>query len=643
VRGGRIGWHEGPPVTHEATLTSGRLHRSVAEAARRALLGLEHAGAPMVLRRSRPAQPADALVLQQREATRLTLAVEDADDELQGAEAARNRAEGAALRARKQSTQDTKAERDLTRALSAVTRAEDALRCAEQAKAAHQPSTRAASTPTPEETAEVLTATPEFVVAALEKCAGVAPLWLNAACVSMFTDWRCDVVRAEATRHVVRWQCSLVIEVQGEDQETVSLPLAGEVISSSNGLGASPATTNEEWAWRFFYRGESMAQVGLAAGIDGSGKKNSYLYKSLAQWLEPAVPDATLRNAAVTCPIPALRRVLWTLVTGDQDAVRGIDQGYVRHVGRTYGAPAWKPSWTWCRDTHVLGRAIANSLRAEPEASRPLHELLADLQVSKEDLLSTARENGATTSGQGERTTPATNVAYFLKSFRRGAPTVAPDARRLMLRLCPHRDCPARQAGGQGYATLVLNVPETEQWHAVLCPDCMRAPDAAAVAVRFPADYARPWCGRYGVGSSGNRTRSGTEPVYLDPSVADPGPAPGLQQQESIARIAAPKNAQSQATSRRRCDGPLMGGRVLALDLDEAQRAAFISRTTALGGSTAHRVKPSLRAVVVPDEAGRRADKALRAAGLGVLVLKLTDYETWMPASHPDGGGEAGT
>ena len=641
-RGGRIGWHNGPDVTHEATITSAGLHRSVAEAARNALLSLECKTAPMVLRRGRPTQTEDASALHEREAARLALAVEEADDELQGAEVARNRAEGAALRARNAGAPDERLERTLARALNAVTLAEDSLQLAEQAKAAHQAGAEARPAPTAQETADVLTATPEFVVAALEKCAGVAPLWLNAACVSMFTDWRFNVVREEATRHVVQWQCSLVIEVLGEDEEPVALSLTGEVKSSANGLGDCPSTTPEDWAWRFFYRGESMAQVGEAAGIDGSGKKNSYLYKSLTQWLEPAVPDATLRNAAVTCPIPAMRRVLWTLVTGDQDAVRGIDEGYVRHIARMYGAPAWKPSWTWCRDTHVLGRAIANSLRTAPDARLPLHALLADLKVSKEALLSTARENGATTSGQGERTTPATNVAYFLKSFRRGVPTVAPDDRRMMLRPCPHRDCPARQAGRQGYATVVINVPETEQWHGVLCPDCMRTPDAAAVTVRFPADYARPWCGRYGVGSSGNRKRSGTDPVYLDPNVSDSGPPPKLQQQESVARIAPPKSAQPQVVSNPGA-GPLMGSRVLELDLDQAQRAAFTARTTALGGVVGYRVKLSLAALVVPDEHGRLSAKAVRAAGLGIPVLTLEDYDTWVPATEPGEEGATGT
>jgi len=631
LSGGRLGWHEDPSVRHEATVTSHRLHRSVAEAGRVALVSLELPLPTLVLRRPGIAAEAESDALRERDAARLAAEVEEAENELVGAESWRNRAEGAAERLRSQPGAEAQvgAQRDLDRARKAVVRAEESLAAAEAALRSFEAGAAACTgAPRGDEDVELITGTAEFVVAALEKCRGVAPLWLQAACATLFQDWHFEVVRQHGARDVVRWRCLLVLDSTGEG-ETVAMPLTGEVMSSSNCSGAAAATTVEDWAWRFFYLGQSLEEVGLAAGIDGSGKKNSYLYKRLCEWLEPAVPDATLRNAAVTCPVPAVRRVLWAMVTADLDSVRTLNAAFVAHIRNIYGTPAWKPSWSWCRDTHEVGRAVAARLAGRPAEGGAVHELLADLQISRDALLSTARENGATTTGQGERATPARAVAYFCKTFRRGAPTVAPEQRRLLLRPCPHADCPARLAGGQGYATVVLNVPETEQWHGVLCPKCRRAPHPDAVDGRFTADFVRPWCGRYGSRSTSGRARSQTVWTYLDPNLVDPGPAPRLPLTGAGPRPApAPRPPSSRA---RQAKTGLQGRRVLSLGLSRAEQASFQARTVALGGTVGHRVKASLACVVVPAGSARAWEKADRAARLGVPVVTLAEFGAWSP------------
>jgi hypothetical protein len=346
-RGDRVGWQEGPKPRHEATITSHVLHTSVADVAREALMGLDAPLAPVVLQHAAPVRQEERLAFDATTRKDLLEAVEDAQD--LEAVATSDQQEARAKLKKAERTGDptavSEARRKLGIADKALARAEEKVRTAQQELDdydAHAPATAAVPA---EELVDLLTATPEFVVAALEKCPSVGPVWLHTACSTLFTDWRFRVVQSAGSRDRVAWECVMLLEVEGSD-DTVRLPLSGEVDSSSNLNGSAAATTVEDWAWRFFYRGESFAEVGAAAGIDGSGKKNSWLYKSLSDWLKPAVPDLTLRTAALHCPIPTVRRILWAMITGDVAALAGLDDGFIAHIEVVYGSPAWLPKWS---------------------------------------------------------------------------------------------------------------------------------------------------------------------------------------------------------------------------------------------------------------------------------------------------------
>lgn len=632
-RGDRVGWDDGPKPRHEATITSRVLHTSVAAAGREALLGVDAPLAPVVLRHAASVRLADRAVFDAATRQNLLEDLEDARGTEVVATSDQQKARGRLARAERSNDAVAVAEarHKVAVAQDALKRAEEDARQAQKELDDYDANTPTAPAAAAEELVDLLTGTPEFVVAALEKCPGVGPLWLHTTCSTLFTDWRFQVVRSTGRRDRVAWQCVMVLEVEDSD-DTVLLPLSGEVDSSSNLNGSAAATTVEDWAWRFFYRGESFAEVGAAARIDGSGKKNSWLYKSLGDWLKPAIRDDSLRTAALHCPIPQVRRIMWAMVTGDIAALAGIDTGFIGHIETVYGSPAWLPKWSWCRDTHTDGRRVAAALLGANEGRLAMHVLLGQVKISREALLATARENGKTTTDGTERLTPARAVAYFDKNFHRDAPTMHPGKKQMFLRPCPHGDCPARLAGGQGFASVVLNVPETEQSHGVICPACMRVPVDEMRDVRFPPDYARPWSGRFGGRSLQSGARHQQAWTFVDPAFADPGPGPALPDTGATPRPAQPSGRTPWTKPGGALRGtPLGGRRVLALQLSDDQQRAVARRLKELGGIPGGRVKASLAAVVVSSPAAVATPRAARASALGVRVLTVEEFLTWQP------------
>jgi hypothetical protein len=319
------------------------------------------------------------------------------------------------------------------------------------------------------------------------------------------------------------------------------------------------------------------------------------------------------------------------MVTGDTDALAGIDDGFALHIEAVYGRPAWRAKWSWCRDTHTNARLVAAALLLADEGRSPVHQVLSAAQIKYGELLATARENGRTTTGTDERATPARAVGYFGKTFKRGTPTVRPDDRQIFLRPCPHTDCPDRLAGRPAYASLVLNVPETEQWHGVTGPACMRVPDTGKATVRFPADYARPWSGHYGTRSTSSGARSQQQWTFVDPAFPDPGPGVPLPDTGARPRTVEPEPADRPKATTSLRGTPLGGRRVLPLDLDQQQTAAFDQRLAELGGTRGQRLKASLVAVVVSSALRRAHPRAVLAVGLGVPVLTAEQFLAWEP------------
>jgi hypothetical protein len=473
---------------------------------------------------------------------------------------------------------------------------------------------------------DVTTATAEFVAAALEKCQGGAPEWLHQACSQLLVGMTLSPVTASGGRPSLAWSATLSLPTVGKGgvRQEVAVPIAGEIFDRSNSKkGSAVCVGPEAWSWAFFYKGDAIAEIGTACSVDGSGKKNSYLYKGLEEWLEPAVGDVAYRAAALDCPIPATRRVLWSVVTGDSGALSGIQEGFATHVRDTYSRPAEIRSWGWCRDTHQVARRAA-ALMLAAGGSLGLYALAEALGVPPAQIMALTRQNGKSTTSGPVKLAALPAVSPFERNWARTFRWLSPDERAISLRQCPHADCPERLRGGTPFASHVLSAPETEAGHGVLCPSCRRMPVSDKSTVYFPADYLRPWSGRFGQGSHARaRRHTGS---HIDAMFTDPGPAPSLPETGALARPETRINRAGNHVPNALKALPLGGRRVLAVDLSEAQSADFLRALSGLGGRSACNVKAALACVVVPDGARAAHPKAKRAAELGVAVMTYAQF-----------------
>lgn len=639
------GW-EDCTITRAASPRAAELHQNVGTAIADILLSLEQATVPILLTPARPAahsnRPADPVDRGSQRAE-LVAALEDAEDTRVGAVDERNKARGKDRREKTASTAKAlaRAESDLTRATKAVEDAEVALEAFDA-----EPPDDQATTGEPARAVDVIevgveTAKPEYIAAALEKCAGSAPGWLQEAVRLLLTDFQMEPFQDPGSPRMLRWTATLNLHVVDSDgnRERVTIPISGVVrdyakARNGNALSHGP----EAWAWAFFYRGDDFATIGGTAGIDGSGKKNSYLYKGLAEWLtlgDPVpVPNTHLRTAALDCPIPETRRVLWNAVTGDASALTGMDAGFVQLIRDTYSSAQLNPRWAWCKDTHTLARAAA-VVMLQRGGSANIYDLAQALNVSHTKLLKLALVNGKPIKGANATNPAATAVSPFTKNWSRGGGCLPAEDRELSLRPCPHADCPERLRGGAPFASHVLVVPETEGGHGVLCPDCWRLPVLHMAHVRFPANYLRPWRGRYGYGShTGAREYKFS---HIDPNLPDPGASATLADTGSQPRHETMVSKPGNYAAKRLQNEPMAGRGLLPYDLTAEELGAVSAEVERLGGRVAAKVTKSVAYVMVPDRrAASRSDISAKAARVDAEILTLEQFKArakgnWIP------------
>lgn len=230
-----------------------------------------------------------------------------------------------------------------------------------------------------------------------------------------------------------------------------------------------------------------------------------------------------------------------------------------------------------------------------------------------------------------DRSTPlaisGTAVSPFTKSWSRGGTWLAAEERELSLRPCPHANCPERLRGGTPFASHVLVVPETEGGHGVLCPDCRRLPDLSMAHVRFPANYFRPWRGRYGYGShAGAREHKFS---HIDPTLTDPGPSAALVATGTQPRPETVVSKPGNYASKRLQGEPMAGRRLLPHGLSDEDRSAVSAEVERLGGRIGVKVTKTLSYIVVADRrAANTSEIAARAASLGAEILTVAEFKT---------------
>ena len=596
-------------------------HASLGSAVIRALLALEQEVEPLVL--SVPS-PRRTSTLDETDPDRLRT-LEDrlgkAKTQVDGARDSLNEARGAhKVEQSEESAEEVVAcEEALERAKTKLNELKDERRSLEK-RAVATTVTRVS-----EEAGRVDTATAEFVAVALESCLGLAPGWLREACSQLLHDLKIAVIHNIGMRPTINWSCTLRLtatDAPDGRQRRIEIPLSGSFRAKKNAANGKPTTNGpENWAWNYFYKGRTFQQIGEDAGIDGSRKKNSFLYKGLSTWLidtNPVVPDIQMRAAALDLPIHEARRVLWSEVTRDDASCRGMQEGYVRHLRTTYAQESPVPRWGWCRDTHDLARAAADVMLAHG-GSAPIYWLAEQLNVSAADLLPLARVNGKRTKDRPVTYKAKLAVSPFTKNWSRGAGAKDPSDRILFLRACPHRDCPERVNGGQPFASHVLAVPETEDGHGVLCPSCRRLPELRLAHVQFPQAYLRPWRGLLGrAAGRGPRAHHGT---HLDPMRHDPGPGTPLVDTGAMPRPETRIHHAGNHSVRHLRSTPLGGARVMVLGITGDRLDVLHRRIEALGGRIARNVTASIALVVVPAGTWAGDARLERVQELGLRLI----------------------
>lgn len=594
VHSAAVGWEPTTVGPLHATLRPSQLHKSIGEAMQAALLSLDSPArsATMPVYRAAPAaeSTAEQMRMQIRDAKE---DLDDAEDQLAGAEDENARASG---RSRKDPSEAKT--RAAKRALATLERAQNRVADAEQRLAQANKLTAKQTAKATSSEHEVESATAEFTAVALQRCTGGAPPWLNQACGYFLVDWTITPVSVPGSRPSVDWSCNMVLAdpVTGTD---VLVPLSGNVANTAHDGTTRGRKKAEAMAWAFLYDGQEVADIAEAAGLARSSAKNSYAYSEIRRVMSAVVTDSQLLAAAMDHFSPAARRVLWAAVSDQHEALRGIDVGFADHIKTTYIGVAAVNSWSLCRGSFVNPRKVAGLLEAAG-GSMTLPDLIEASGLSAEDITMLTR--GGSDSTGSTATKP---IAYFTKNFSRGGTPMPMGDRVISLRECPHEDCPDRMRGNAAWCTIILRLPETEAGYGVLCPTCRRCPVKTMSKVRFPADYLRPWSGRFGRGSHAAGRKS-IDRIFLQPGLPDPGPAAPLPdvgclpREDSTIRQRSPRAKRPNAAQ---LSGPLNGRRVyLDSRIEEDIRQSLSSFITANGGDVAIRLTASVLVYVHPGD-----------------------------------------
>ncbi|MBD8607938.1 hypothetical protein IFT73_13835 [Aeromicrobium sp. CFBP 8757] len=594
VRGLPVGWERTTMGPSHATLRPALLHTSVGKAMEAALLALDspaqETSMPVYRAVSATESTADRARKQIQEAEEdLT----DAEDQLAGAEDENARAAG---RVRKDPS-DTNT-RTAKRARATLERAQSRVVDAEQRLAQANKLTAKQTTKATSSEHEVESATAEFTAVALQKCVESAPPWLNQACGYFLTDWTMTPVSVPGRRPSVDWSCNLVL-ADPETGTDVLVPLSGNVANTAHDGTTRGRKKAEAMAWAFLYDGQEVADIAEAAGLTRSSAKNSYAYSEIRRVMSAVVTDSQLLAAAMDHFSPAARRVLWAAVSDQAKALHGIDPGFAKHIKTTYTGVAAVNSWSLCRGSFFHPRAVAGLLKAAG-GSMTLPDLTEASGLSAEDIMSLTR-GGSNSPGS----TATKQIAYFTKNFSRGGTPMPMAERVIRLRECPHEDCPDRLRGNAAWCTIILRLPETEAGFGVLCPTCRRCPVQTMSKVRFPADYLRPWSGRFGRGSHAAGRKSDVR-IFLQPGLRDPGPAAPLPdvgclpREDTTIRERSPRAKRPDKAQKSR---PLRGRRVYVDPrIVNDERRELAEHITTNGGDVAIRLNKSVLVYVHPGD-----------------------------------------
>lgn len=278
------------------------------------------------------------------------------------------------------------------------------------------------------------------------------------------------------------------------------------------GQVASPAG----WFSRWHY--------GCPTHARGTGKTNSFPVQAIKRWLgDPdgelkhnrlAIASPDLRRAILSAPF-AVQRAAFGVLTGRRSELvaEGFGDTFLNHLTDTYTKPDAMWGETWVGVRHEQPRALLAYLSNGPISEGIcIQDVARHLSAPFDTVVAWGSERpfpGPRANGRPRRR------SIIDRTWRRGDHKPVED-RRLMLRKCPHSDCPGRGSNAKAPAGALRATPLThylwvpELLDGLLCPDCRCMPSDRTVV--FPSIYLELWNkGRLASGTSRSE-------IVIDPS-----------------------------------------------------------------------------------------------------------------------------
>ena len=197
--------------------------------------------------------------------------------------------------------------------------------------------------------------------------------------------------------------------------------------------------------------------------------------------LAPIMPEGSLRTAAIDCPIPEVKLVVWEMLNAHREGrafetPEGMDKNYAEHIRRTYSDQDLVWACTWAADNMTPQRAAIEFVLGHDDAKARWMDVRAVVNNLYPNQDTKRMFYGMLNGSDGSNACVYTPMLEKGKGFTRDN-----EDRTVQARKCPF--CKTHTL------THALHVPEVTG--GLLCTTCRRTPMHTKVV--FPESYLRNW------------------------------------------------------------------------------------------------------------------------------------------------------
>lgn len=331
-------------------------------------------------------------------------------------------------------------------------------------------------------------------LALLARTTDKADAALNLSLQDLFVE-----LRAETTEDLARVNVTVYLAIRTDEGPVVLGPVTCSVLNRRRQVKS--AARREGILDRCFRDGMTIAEIVADLRFTTEYKATRAIHDELKKL--NIIPSIGLRVAAMDCPIPEVRAVIYAMIeearTGEPFRVpANIDPAFAAHVRSVYSKDdGWV--YSWALDTQETQRRAIAAAQAGGEDGLDWNLFYRDVlpsitslspRIVGEDLVRGKRRRGS-------NATPLAPVFERSENWNGRATD-----RRVWVRHCPF--C--------GTRTLDHPVRVPEVPGGLICSTCRRSPELPTVV--FPDGYAKNWAGpRNKVRESGQSGAGGTVEV----------------------------------------------------------------------------------------------------------------------------------